>query len=446
MPDSEYDLVWKAALSAERLKHLKDTGVNLDAAEPRGHGRSALASWAAAMPNVECVKNLLEAGASVHPLTIAAVRSNMAAMPAQADTLRQIEALLVEREQRHEENERRKKEEHKIQELRRNAKQCIMCGQELGFLDKLRGKASHKTCVAFTPPPTGHVRPEIPRGTALRTMDLPKAGSFGEMLAALAARFKVKSEWGLDNYWVSIEELCEIAERYSDLMTIAYGHCSCGDSNDMCAVTLTEKTPPGTTSVCFTGFCECTPESDYARLEELKAVQPEYAHALQDIADIHGRYLLSFCGREDETHDGEVLTPAGLRSRLLQRKDEFRSKPDFHGTVGDRGLLNEPYCSKTCLAKGAKRVFAASEGTTLGFSSRCATCGSATNTRECYAIVDPAKTDTRIARLDYGNHWCMAVPRKGHIVTYCMDCVRSGKSRADSDSQTECAWCGFPVQ
>ncbi len=170
--------------------------------------------------------------------------------------------------------------------------------------------------------------PERAKPASERTRTLPAISSFEELGTFIGKQFGTKEyKYGC---WITPEELCDIVEKYADMILVSLNEYSCGASEDMCRVQLFEKTPPGTGPIGFTGLYPFASVSDARSFGQDYQSVPEYAKALPRLADVRGRYHFNF------TRDGsaenwlrepfdpkEGIPPESLWARLYQRKRRF---------------------------------------------------------------------------------------------------------------------------
>lgn len=172
--------------------------------------------------------------------------------------------------------------------------------------------------------------PERPKPASDRTRKLPAISSFKELKTLLGKEFTPK-EYPKDcgvNYWLTPEELCDVVERYADLILVYYHEYSCGASEDMCCVRLFEKTPPGREPIEFIGLYPFASTSDARSFGQDWRSAPEYAKAMPRLADVRGKYHFNFGkGSEnwlDEPFDPkEGIPPESLWGRLYRRKERL---------------------------------------------------------------------------------------------------------------------------
>lgn len=170
--------------------------------------------------------------------------------------------------------------------------------------------------------------PERGKPATERTRMLPSISSFEELSTFISKQFGTKEyKYGC---WITPEELCDVVERYADLILVSIDEYSCGASEDMCLVRLFEKTPPGTRPIGFTGLYPFASVSDARSFGQDYRSVPEYAKALPQYADVRGKYHFNF-GRGGSAENSATfdpkkgVAPEFLWERLYQRKQRFLS-------------------------------------------------------------------------------------------------------------------------
>jgi len=107
--------------------------------------------------------------------------------------------------------------------------------------------------------------PERVKPASERTRTLPAITSFQKLSTFIDEQFRTKgyrSEYGHRAFcWITPEELCDVVEKYADLILVSQDQYSCGYSEDTCRVQLFEKTPPGRKPIGFTGLYPFASES-----------------------------------------------------------------------------------------------------------------------------------------------------------------------------------------
>ena len=180
--------------------------------------------------------------------------------------------------------------------------------------------------------------PERAKPASERTRTLPAIGSFKELGIFIYKQFATK--YGKEKYqyecWITPEELCDVVERYADLILVSFKEYSCGASEDMCCVQLFEKTPPGRKPIGFAGLFPFASISDARSFGHDWGSVPQYAKDMPRLADVRGKYHFNFkrdggventLGKPFDAKDG--IPPESLWGRLYQRKARFlRDLPD----------------------------------------------------------------------------------------------------------------------
>lgn len=172
--------------------------------------------------------------------------------------------------------------------------------------------------------------PQRAKPASKRTRTLPAISSFEELGKFIGKQFRTPEyEYGC---WITPEELCDVVERYADMILVSVDEYSCGASEDMCLVRLFEKNPPGRRPIGFTGLYPFASLSDARSFgQDYKSV-PEYAKALPRHADVRGKYHFNFKrgGSAENSLNGpfdakDGIPPESLWGRLYQRKARFLS-------------------------------------------------------------------------------------------------------------------------
>jgi hypothetical protein len=183
--------------------------------------------------------------------------------------------------------------------------------------------------------------PERTKPASERTRTLPAIASFDELGKFIDNQFSTKEykgSYGPSRHcWITPEELCDVVERYTDMIFVSINEYSCGASEDMCRVQLFEKNPPGTRPIGFTGLYPFASLSDARSFGQEWASVPEYAKDMPRLADVRGKYHFNFSrggsaenslSQPFDPKDG--IAPESLWGRLHQRKARFLSDlPDI---------------------------------------------------------------------------------------------------------------------
>ena len=163
-----------------------------------------------------------------------------------------------------------------------------------------------------------------------RTRTLPAISSFEELGKFIGTQFRTPEyEYGC---WITPEELCDVVERYADMILLSVDEYSCGASEDMCLVRLFEKNPPGRQPIGFTGLYPFASLSDARSFGQDYESVPAYAKALPRHADVRGKYHFNFTrGGSAENSLSEPfdpkagISPNSLWGKLYQLKHRFLS-------------------------------------------------------------------------------------------------------------------------
>ncbi len=180
--------------------------------------------------------------------------------------------------------------------------------------------------------------PEVPAKVPLRvkpaserTRQLPNLSSFDELRTFLERAFtpteyKPKYDWMRLDYWMTPEELCDIVEKYADLIEVQFSEYPCPISEDFCCVMLFQKNPPEGSPIELNGFCAFA-SADYAipYLQNEYGRDLAYVKILPKLAGIQGKYQLNF-GRgyenpRDATYKKDKgIPPHNLWNRIYARR------------------------------------------------------------------------------------------------------------------------------
>jgi hypothetical protein len=172
--------------------------------------------------------------------------------------------------------------------------------------------------------------PERAKPASEQTRKLPAISSFKNLKAFLGKQFTPK-EYPKDcgeTYWMTPEELCDIVEKYADLILVDYEEYSCGASEDMCCVRLFEKNPPGREPIELVGLYPFASISDAYSYGQDWGSAPKYAKAMPRLADVRGKYHFNFHqGNENWLNESfdpkQGIPPESLWQRLYPRKQRF---------------------------------------------------------------------------------------------------------------------------
>lgn len=174
------------------------------------------------------------------------------------------------------------------------------------------------------PQPTATTKRLIPASS--RTSDLPVLSSFAKLEEFLERTFTTRE---VDyTYWLTPEELCDIVERYTDLIEVEFSEYSCGLSEDVACVRLFQKNPPAGNPIEFIGMFSFPSVSDAAN--HWKEIGPErgLAKIVPRLADIQGKWHLNFGEHfgnpRDITYEKENdIAPDSLWMRICTRRERL---------------------------------------------------------------------------------------------------------------------------
>jgi hypothetical protein len=191
----------------------------------------------------------------------------------------------------------------------------------LGAIKKERESANEKS-TSLDPVP------ERARPASDRTRTLPSLTKFEDVRALVQERFTPKDTDFSYTYWMTPEELCDLAEQYADLLEVQFSEYSCPRSEDLCCVRLFEKAPSDGRPIELAGLFAFPSESDARSfINEYKSA-PRYARALPQLAGIKGKYQLNF-GKGSEnpryiTYEKDAEIPAAsLWGKFWIRRQRF---------------------------------------------------------------------------------------------------------------------------
>ena len=204
-------------------------------------------------------------------------------------------------------------------------------GASRSALGAVKKKRTTRSEAAAEVPIPGRVEP-----ASERTRTLPAISSFEELGKFIDKQFGTKEYEGrygaFTACWMTPEELCDVVERYADMILVSLDEYSCGASEDMCLVRLFEKTPPGRRPIGFTGLYPFASVSDARSFGQDWRSVPEYARELPRLADVRGKYHFNFTrgGSAENSLDKpfdpkEGTPPESLWGRLYRRKQRFLS-------------------------------------------------------------------------------------------------------------------------
>ncbi|MEO8452095.1 MAG: MAP7 domain-containing protein [Gemmatimonadota bacterium] len=170
--------------------------------------------------------------------------------------------------------------------------------------------------------------PPRPRSGSDRTNDLPQLGNFEDLRTFIKRVFIPKDTDFAYEYWMTPEELCDVADQYADLLEVQFSEYSCPRSEDMCCIRFFQKDPPCGRPIELIGLFAFPSESDAAAFVKEYKSAPKYAKALPSLAGMQGKYQLNFGkGSEngrDVTYDKEnEVRPDQLWEKLWIRRQRF---------------------------------------------------------------------------------------------------------------------------
>lgn len=135
--------------------------------------------------------------------------------------------------------------------------------------------------------------PERKKPASRRTEQPPNISSLVELLDFLLTRF------GLEKYffWLTPEELCDIVERYANILQVQWHEASCALSVDMTYVTLFNKGKAGN-NIALHGIFPFGNETDAVDFCYDNSSNPkELFGQLEKLWGIHGKFATNFFGQ-----------------------------------------------------------------------------------------------------------------------------------------------------
>ncbi len=170
--------------------------------------------------------------------------------------------------------------------------------------------------------------PDRSKPASERTRDLPALTNFAELRKLVEDRFILR---GMDfeyHYWMTPEELCDIAEQYAEMVEVQFSEYCCPLSEDLCCVRLFQKSPPEGRPIELQGLFPFPSESDVAEFLRGYKSAPRYTEALPKLAGIEGKYQLNFGkgtenSREFTYEKDKDIPPTSLWPRIHARRERF---------------------------------------------------------------------------------------------------------------------------
>jgi len=170
-----------------------------------------------------------------------------------------------------------------------------------------------------------------------RTRNLPPIANFSELRDFIGKTFTLSGAGFDSGYWITPEELCDVVERYADLVKIQYVDKLVRPfSKNLCCVRLFPQNASAPTSVTaeelkqqeyveFTGLFPFLSEQDAAAFAGKRAQTEQDAQAFRAVAGIQGKYQMNLGkGSEPPSFNSySVLPPALLWKLLWMRREGF---------------------------------------------------------------------------------------------------------------------------
>ena len=213
-----------------------------------------------------------------------------------------------------------------IHDWSKDSQLCAICGitwDELPAWDRHKNRSR---ILLGNQSSGGDTKTQKDNRSSQRTGELPALSSFSEVKGLLSKLFIPNVEGALRQYWLTPDELCDIAEKYADLIVVTCTEYSCGNSDNMYLISFMDKKAPQSESVGFFGLYKFSQDSDYAKMDRLAQVAPAaYVKALPELAGIRGQHILNFNGQDGRGEaKGQDVPPAELRERLRRRRESIR--------------------------------------------------------------------------------------------------------------------------
>lgn len=173
--------------------------------------------------------------------------------------------------------------------------------------------------------------PERKKPASTRTANLPSISSLKELEDFLLTNFGEKSKYW---FWLTPEELCDIVERYADMLQIQWNEASSGLSEDMAYVTLFHKGKTGK-NIALYGLFPFATVSEAKRFCYDKSANPEGLFGkLEGLYGIQGRFATNFQGKDGNwVRDGEYkkerdIDVFDLWPRICRRREALGIAPN----------------------------------------------------------------------------------------------------------------------
>ena len=136
--------------------------------------------------------------------------------------------------------------------------------------------------------------PERKKPASSRTANLPSISSLKELLDFLLINFGEKDKW---QFWLTPEELCDIVERYANVLQVQYYESSCGLSEDMTYVSLFNKGKAGE-NIALHGLFPFPTELEAKQFCHDRTINLEYLFGqLERLWGIRGKFATNFTGK-----------------------------------------------------------------------------------------------------------------------------------------------------
>jgi hypothetical protein len=190
----------------------------------------------------------------------------------------------------------------------------------LGTVRREKGAAAQTAAPAG--PAAQRTKPASPR-----TAELPQVSTFKELGALMQRIFSTPE--ATFTYYLTPEELCDVVERYADLIETQFSESSCGLSEDMAYIRLFQKDPPEGNPIEFVGMFPYASPSDAAVGWKDMSSDPKFAKAFPRLADIQGKWHLNFHEHFGNPRDitykkKNDVPPAELWARICTRRQRLQ--------------------------------------------------------------------------------------------------------------------------
>lgn len=155
-----------------------------------------------------------------------------------------------------------------------------------------------------------------------RTADLPSLSSLKELLDFLLTNFGEQNKY---QFWLSPEELCDIVERYPDMLRIQWEEDSSGLSHDMTYVTLFGRDDEGG-NISLYGLFPFASEQAAKEYCNDPSENFDYLFGqLEGLYGVRGKFATNFTGKSHSNaasyQEGKGVDPSDLWPRICRRRE-----------------------------------------------------------------------------------------------------------------------------